>query len=79
MIATDEFARFLWVRVHGVSPLPRDIYIAVFYFPSTSSSYAIHDGPNGDPFIDLYSDITQYLAVGEVVLLGDFNSSSRAL
>jgi hypothetical protein len=54
LVATDEFARFLWVRVRGVSPLPRGICIVVYYFPPTSSSYTIHNGPNEDPFIDLY-------------------------
>jgi hypothetical protein len=75
----DEFARFMWVQVRGVSPLPRDIYIAVCYFPPSSSPYAIHNGPDGDPFIDLYVGITQYSTVGEVVLLGDFNSHTKAL
>lgn len=32
-VATDEFARFMWIRVSGLAPLPRDIYIAVCYFP----------------------------------------------
>jgi hypothetical protein len=49
LVATDEFARFMWVRVRGVSPLPRDIYIVVCYFPPASSSYAIHNGLTGTP------------------------------
>jgi hypothetical protein len=69
----------MWVRVSGIFPLPRDIFIAVCYFPPTSSPYVIHNGPDGDPFIDLYAGITQYMVVGEVVLLGDFNSRTRAL
>jgi len=79
LVATDEFARFMWVWVRGVPPLPRDIFIAFCYLPPTSSSYAIHNGPDWDPFIDLYVGITQYMVVGEVVLLGDFNSYTRAL
>jgi hypothetical protein len=39
-VAMDEFARFMWVRVRGVSPLPRDIYIVDCYFSLASSSYA---------------------------------------
>ena len=78
-MVADEFARFIWIRVRGVSPLPRDTYIVVCYFPPASSSYAIHNGPNWDPFVDLYVDIAQYSAVGEVILLGDFNSRTRAL
>jgi hypothetical protein len=79
LVATNEFARFIWVWVCHVSPLPRNIYIIICYFPPASSSYAIHNGPNKDPFIDLYDSITQYMDVGEVVLLGDFNSRTRAL
>jgi hypothetical protein len=79
LVATYEFARFMWVRVRGVSPFPRDIYIAICYFPPTSSPYAIHNGLEGDPFIDLYVGFTQCSMVGEVVLLGDFNSCTRAL
>jgi hypothetical protein len=58
LVATDKFAQFMWVRVCGVSLLARDIFIFVCYFPPTSSSFAIHNGPNGDPFIELYADIT---------------------
>jgi hypothetical protein len=67
----------VWVR--DVSPLPRDIYIVVCYFPSMSSSYAIHNGPDRDLFINLHADIPQYMAVGEVVLLSDFNSCTGPL
>ena len=39
----------------------------------------MHNGPDGAPFVDLYVDIAQYSTVGEVILLGDFNSRTRAL
>jgi hypothetical protein len=79
LVVADEFARFMWVRVRaGVTP-PRDIYIAVCYFPPASSSFAIHNDFNMDPFIDLYIDITQYSTVGEVILLGNFNAPTRDL
>jgi len=58
LVATVEFARFMWLRVLGVSRHPRDIFIAICYFPLVSSSYDIHNGPDGDAFIDLYVDIT---------------------
>jgi hypothetical protein len=61
LVATDKFVRFMWVQVRGVSPLPKDIFIVVCYFHPTSSSNAIHNGPNKDPFIDLYAIITQYM------------------
>jgi hypothetical protein len=79
LVAADEFARFMWVRVRARVTPPRDIYIAVCYFPPTSSSFAIHNDFNGDPFIDLYTGITQYSVVGEVILLGDFNTRTRDL
>jgi hypothetical protein len=79
LVAADEFSRFMWVRVRvGVTPL-RDIYIAVSYFSPTSSSFSIHNDVNGDPFIDLYTGMTQYTVVGEVILLGDFNARTRDL
>jgi hypothetical protein len=64
LVATDEFVRFLWVRVRGIFLLPRDIYIVVCYFPPTYSSYAIHNGHNMDPFIYLYVGIIQYTVMG---------------
>ena len=79
LVAKDEFSRFMWIRISvRVSP-PRDIYIAISYFPPASSPFVVHNGSNGDPFIDLYTDITQYCAVGEVILLGDFNARTRDL
>lgn len=45
----------------------------------TSSSYAIHNGPDGDPFIDLNSGIAQYLVFGTIILLGDFNARTIVL
>jgi len=69
----------VWIRISvGVSP-SRDIYIAVCYFPLASSSFVVHNGSNGDPFIGLYTDITWYCVVGEVILLGDFNARIRDL
>lgn len=58
LVVADEFSRFMWVKVRGVSSLPKDIYIALCYFPPASLSYAIHNGLNRDPFIDLYVNIT---------------------
>lgn len=33
MVASNEQARFLWIGIHRSTPLPRDIYIAMCYFP----------------------------------------------
>lgn len=79
VVAADEHARFMWIRARvRVSPL-RDIYIAVCYFPPASSPFAIHNKADGDPFTDLYTDITKYSTVGEVILIGDFNARIRDL
>lgn len=79
VVVEDEFARFMWIQISVRVSRPRDIYIAVCYFPPTSSPFSIHNGSNGDPFIDLYTGITQYSVVGEVILLGDFNARTRDL
>lgn len=76
---TDDFAGLCGSELRGVSPSPQEHFYWSSYFPSASSSYAIHNGPNGDPFIDIYADITQLSSVGEVILIGDFNSHTRSL
>ena len=70
MVSLDEFSHFMWVWIHGLSPLPRDIYIAVCYFPPALSHFAIHSDPVGDPYLDLYVGIIQYSLAGEVILGG---------
>ena len=69
----------MWIQIRARTSLPRDIYIAVCYFPPISSSYAIHNSSDGDPFTDLYSDITRFLIVGDVILTGDFNARTKDL
>jgi hypothetical protein len=77
MVTSDEHARFLWVRVHQYSTILRDRYIAVCYFPPASSHFARHSESDGDPFLDLYTDISHYSTLGEVIVLGDFNARTR--
>ena len=72
-MATDDHARFMWIQIRARIPPLRDIYIAVCYFPPISSSFAIHNS-DIDPFTDLYSDITKYSAVGDIIIMGDFNA-----
>lgn len=79
VVAADEHARFMWIRVRVKFFLPRDIYIVVCYFSPASSAFAIHNKADGDPFIDLYTDITKYLADREIILMGDFNARTRDL
>jgi hypothetical protein len=57
VVITDEFVGFMWIRIRGFAPLPRDIYIAICYFPPTSSNFAIHRDSIGDPYLNLYADI----------------------
>ena len=78
-MATDEYARFMWIRVKTKISLLRHVYFTVCYFPPASSSFSIHNGADGDPFMDLYIGITQYSAKGEVILMGDFNAHTRDL
>ena len=78
-MATNEYARFMWIWVKTKISTLRHVYFAVCYFPPTSSSFAIHNGADGDPFMDLYTGITQYSANREVILMGDFNARTRDL
>ena len=79
LAATNEYARFMWIRARVGIPPPRDIYIAVCYFPPASSPFDIHDGVERDPYADLYADITKYSVEGEVIIMGDFNARTRDL
>jgi len=74
VVVEDDFSRFMWIQISVGVSRPRDIYIAYCYFPPISSPFSIHNGSNGDPFIDLYTSITQYSVVGKVILLGDFTA-----
>jgi hypothetical protein len=59
------------------SLLAQDIFIIVYYFPPTSSSFSLHKYVDKDDFQDLYFDIVKYSALGEVILLWDFNAWTR--
>lgn len=41
MVASNSFARLMWIRISISTPLHRDIYITVCYFPPVSSQFAI--------------------------------------
>ena len=53
VVHSNAFARFMWVRVGQQKYRQRDIFIVVFYFPLTSSPYAIHDPKDGVSYFDL--------------------------
>lgn len=65
----DEDARYMWIRLH--TGRPRDLYVAICYFPPSNSGYASRDG---GPFDMLYEDIMKYASIGEILLMGDFNA-----
>lgn len=58
---------------------PRDIFIAVCYFPPTTSPYAIHSLVDGDPFSNLHECILKFSSLGDIIILGDFNAWTRDL
>jgi len=79
MVAIDEYGRFMWIQIRARTSPPRNIYVAVCYFPPISSFYAIHNSLDSDPFTDLYSDITRFSAIGDVILMGHFNARTKDL
>ena len=78
-MASDEYTRFMWIRIRTKIFPVRHLYFAVCYFPPASSPFAIHNGADRDPFMDLYTGITQYSADREVILMGDFNARTKDL
>lgn len=69
----------MWVRIDRKCHQQRDFFIVVCYFPSGSSHYAIHGTEDGDPFVDLSESISQFAALGDIIILGDFNARTREL
>lgn len=58
LVASNAFARFMWIRIRVSSPLLRNIYIIVCYFPLASSLLVIHIDLVGDLYLDLYADVS---------------------
>jgi hypothetical protein len=58
-------------------PIPRYLYFSLCYFPPTSSKFSLRRDSYGDPYQDLYVDIVQYFALGEVILLREFNTRTK--
>ncbi len=63
MVHFDAFARFMWVYIGHRNHRQRDIFLAVCYFPPTSSPYAINDVEDGNPFGDLQDSISLFTAL----------------
>lgn len=69
IVQGDVEARYMLIRVH--TNRPRDIYMAVCYFPPAHSRYA----PQGEsPYMPLYEEIMRYASMGDILLVGDFNA-----
>ena len=54
-----------------------DTIITICHFPPASSPYAIHSTEDSDPLIDLIECISRFSALGNNIVLGDFNAQTR--
>ena len=66
----DEQARYMWVRLRAKSG--RYLYIAIYYFPPSTSAYAPARGQS--PFSILDDDVWEFSRDGDIIILGDFNA-----
>ena len=60
----------MWVRLRA--EMGRFLYIAICYFPPSTSVYATPRGQS--PFSVLDDDIWEFSRDGDIILLGDFNA-----
>ena len=60
----------MWVRLR--SKTGRFLYIAICYFPPSTSVYSSSKGQS--PFSTLDDDIWEFSRDGNIILLGDFNA-----
>ncbi|KAH7372891.1 hypothetical protein KP509_17G027200 [Ceratopteris richardii] len=76
IVARDSQARYLWIRL----PLSQEhiIFIALCYFAPSSSRFAIIDREEDSPYTCLSEEITEYSALGQVLLMGDFNARTSS-
>ncbi len=76
---TNVHARFKWICISPISQHQRDIFIIIFYILPSSSLYTIHNVENVGPFLDLYEYISKFAAMGDIILLGDFDAQTKYL
>jgi hypothetical protein len=75
MECLDLHARFLWLSIdrgHSYAKL----YIAICYFPPSYSTHVI-TSEGESSFIDLFPEISKFSAMGNVILLNDFQCLYR--
>ena len=70
IVQRDESAQYMWVRVREDDG--KLLYIAICYFPPSTSHYASPKGQS--PYMILDEDIWEFSRDGDVILLGDFNA-----
>ena len=70
IVCRDEHARYMWVRLRAETGRP--LYIAICYFPPSTSHYAPPKGQS--PYMILDEDIWDFSKDGDVILLGNFNA-----
>ena len=70
IVRRDHQARYMWVRLRAETG--RFLYIAICYFPPSTSVYASPRGQS--PFSILDDDIWEFSRDGDIILLGDFNA-----
>ena len=72
VIRKDEQARYMWVRLR--SETGRFLYIAICYFPPSTSVYSSSKGQS--PFSTLDDDIWEFSKDGDNIL-ADFNATTH--
>ena len=54
----DISSRFLWFHIYSVALCLKDTFIAISYLPLAPSLYAVQNGLDDDPYIDLLDNIS---------------------
>ena len=70
IVQRDEHARYMWIILRA--EIGRPLYIAICYFPPSTSHYAPPKGQS--PYMVLDEDIWEFSRDGDVIVMGDFNA-----
>ena len=72
LVKENEF--FTWVKLSGTFfKLNEDIYICATYIPPENSSF-YRNRDHVDPYVELENDIGTFQAMGNIIIVGDFNA-----
>ena len=58
--------------------LGKDIYVCSVYFPLKTFKRK-NSQNDSDPYAELQNDISKYAALGQIILMGDFNARKESL